>query len=1373
MTPSPDPPVRTLSDARTPSDARSRLVARMLDRGLNGTGPVTTESPVAAVAPGSRLPLSPAQVRIWFLSKLFPASPEYNVFETVLVDAVIEPAALDRALLTLLRRHDALRLAVGEHEGGPVQYEVAGLTPQVRWHDLSGTGSDAASDVASEAGAGALSDALSDDEVARLVEAVGNATASAPFRLDAAPLFRVGAVRLPRERTLLVLVFHHVIVDFWSTRLLVAELGRLLRGQTLAPPSPVGFLDLVAAGLADRDGARGAADLAYWVQKLGGDLPVLDLPGDRPRPSEPTRRGRAVSLALPPPVVRAVEQFAIAAATTPFVVLLAAYNALLARLTGQTDLVVGTSLAGRDTPAAEQVVGCFVRTAALRTDLADARSFRDVLRLVEQTTLESHDHQSVPFERVVQELRPPRAAATSPVFQTFFGLQSSFGFQPSVVTSWPAATTRLALENDTAKWDLTVSLEHRDGAIDGFVEYATDLFDESTVERYAALYVRLLDALVAGPDADWRAHPLLDAAAREQVLTGLNPYARPRHPYRTMAEPFEEQVARTPEAVALVGDEGTLTYRELNERANRLAHHLHRAGAGRGTFVALCLERGFDMVVAVYAVAKSGAAYVPLDPDLPPARLRFMLEETRPLLVVVDGPSRARVEDGPWRVVRTDSDEWTTMPSHDLAVGGSGRHLVHLLYTSGSTGRPKAVAYPVEGAIADVLWLQRTYPFGPGDANILKTSYGFDVSIWELFWPLYFGARLVVCPPGAHRDPRQLAELVERHQVTTMFLIPTLTQAFLDSVPPGAGRSLRWVFCGGEPVTPRTRDAFHARLPASLVNCYGPTEAGCVTDMVLEPDEGAPIVPLGRPAANFRVYVLDADGEPTPIGVPGEAYLGGEIGLAHGYFRRPAMTAARFVPDPFGPPGARMYRTGDICRYRRDGVLEHLGRRGTQVKVRGMRVELTEIEAVLCEHRDLAEAVVLALGDADAHLVGFVVPRPGVEVDRRDVTEHAARLLPRHMVPATLVPLPGIPVTINGKTDRAALVAAHDTVRRTAAPVASRRVAAPADEHEAALARVFAAVLGRSEVGVDESFFDLGGHSLLIVKLVAACARALRTRPTVGDVFTAPSVRELARLLRESRGDPAASLVPLVVTPGRPLVVLVHAASGSAVPFFALARILGTRFSTVALQSPKDVPAERGYSIAELAARYLDAVEPVRALSPVVLVGWSMGGCVALEMARQWRERGLHPAAVVMLDSWAPPAVLPEPAAQARARQAILRMDVLDGAARADAADGGSVALERLETAVRRNREAFLEYDPAGYDGEVFVLTAGDGPPGTTGPLPAEYTRVDRGWAARIRTVRSQRIPGGHHTLLDAGHALALAGTLTEIITSALAFTEL
>ncbi|MET7653909.1 amino acid adenylation domain-containing protein [Streptomyces sp. NPDC005486] len=1328
------------------SAGQTQLLERLRSRkSENAAAAGTTRT-----APGTRVPLLPAQARIWYFTKRFPHSAEYNLYNTVDLDRAPGRGLLESAVRTLTERHDALRIRIVDVDGVPHQEDPGSVEPAVTWHDLSD---------------------LAPQEAADRAAAIAHEGARTPLPTDQAPMFRLSALLLPEGRARLVLGFHHVIIDHWSVTQVMEELTALLAGRTLPPPHGVGYLDYAAAHARAADRATTARELAYWTTRLGGDLPVLDLPRDLPRPATESRAGAFAEFAADPERAERVRAFAARENVSLFVVLLAAYSVLLSRITAQDDVVVGSPLAGRDDETAENVVGCFVKPVALRTDLRGTPDFRALVRQVRDTVLEAQDHQSVPFEQVVAALGVTRTPGVNPVFQTIFGVQDGVRLGQGAES---AALT--VIDTGSARTDLSVSIDDDGpgGGFHGLFEYAADLFRPATVEGFARLYLDLLATLVADPQTPVREVPLLSAARRDEILHGLNRYEKPRFGYATLAEPFEEQAARTPDAPALVGDEGELSYAGLNERANRLAHHLAERGVRPGDKVAVCMDRSFTMVVALYAVAKAGAAYVPMDPELPDGRMAFMLEDIRPQLVLADDRGAAQLPAGPWEVLcLTGPDRpWDRGPAHNPRVRTRGDALAFLLYTSGSTGRPKAVAYPVDGALANIFWLQREYPFGPGDANILKTSYGFDVSTWELFWPLYHGARLVVARPGGQRDPEHLLDLTERYGVTTLFFVPTMMEVFLDAAPPGSCRSLRRVVIGGEEVKPRLRDAFHARFDADLVNCCGPTEAGTVVEGVIPREPGVPVLPLGRPCANFRVYVLGPDQEVLPVGMPGEMYIGGEIGLAHGYHQRPALTAERFLPDPFGPVGGRMYRTGDLCRHRPDGVIEHLGRIDRQVKIRGLRIELPEIESVLRDHPDVRACAALAPRSFDGRIASFVVLEPGAAAGPRELEQHARHLLPAHMVPAAVVAVDHIPYNVNGKIDEPALLDLLDT--RAAA--GSAELVAPEGDTETRLAAIFRSVLGIGELSVTDGFFALGGHSLLVFRLISACVRELGLRPTVGDVFAAPSVRELAARLDAAPAHPAdparETVVPLVPPQGRPLVLLVHGAGGSALPFRALGEALGDSHDVYAMQAA-DAPGPGTARIEELAARYAQAADAVRGTRPVLLAGWSVGGCIALEMARAWQARGVEVLGTVLLDTWLPPDALADEQAADSARTAFAAMDLLAGEAPTGQDPDDLAEAERLSATLERHRSAFLDYAPSAFAGPVHLLRAAEPFPHPRFRLPAALLAPDHGWGTRISLLTARDIPGNHFTLVAQENATALAEALREIADDALSFDEI
>ncbi|MEV1143557.1 condensation domain-containing protein [Micromonospora sp. NPDC049799] len=1250
---------------------------RMLMELLRERSTATRGPRIARVPQGTPVPLNPPQARIWFSCRQYPDTSEYSLPELRTLDRAVDLPTVRAATAELMARHDVLRVRMFERDGVPMQQDDGPVEPPVSWHDLRH---------------------LPAGEAQARATAAGNEAAQRPFPLDGPCFFQVIGFALPGDRTMLVVNFHHIVIDGLSRAMVVAELDALLAGRTLDPPPPVGFLDYVAWEQRNADEAAVQRDLSYWTARLAGDLPVLDLPRDHPRPATSRRAGGTVPLAISAPALARLRQLAADEGVTLFVVVMAAYKLFLARMTGQRDIIVGAPLAGRDHEVAESIVGCFVKSAPLRTDLSGDPTFREVVRAVHETVLEAHDHQTVPFDRVVAELNLPRLSGVQAVFQTMVNVQSTGA----------GGTADLGAELDTnaAMWDLAASLfTDRDG-MSGVLIYAADLFERPTALRFAGVLENLLVAGAEHPDERAFELPLLSPAERERSMRGTAGSERPDIPYRTMAQPFEEQARRTPDAVAVRTGEGAVTYAQLNGRANRLAWALLDAGVRPGAVVALCLAHGADQIVARYAAAKLGAPYTEIEPE--------RLAGTAPDAVITDQATAAQVPAGPWQVVSfADAERWKT--ATDAPPVAEGHDLLSLV---------GSVARGVGAALAEVADLQRTYPVSPGEVVLPETPDG-------AFWPLSYGGTVLLCPPVVHQDPRRLLDYVNEYRVTTLATTPSVP---LDGA---GGGSLRRVFCGGEPVTV-------AGFPGEIITWRGWPETG-------------------RLAAHHARYVLDEALEPVPVGVAGELYVGGEAGLARGYHRLPAATAERFVADPFGVPGARMVRTGELCRRRADGVLELLGPIDRQITVHGMRVERATVESAFTGQGGVALCAVIAAPEGG--LAAFVVPSGDRTLSVAELAAGAAGRLPDYLVPGSVTVVDRIARTGDGGIDVTALL----DLRGDDVLVDEEDFVAPETELEARLAAIYARLLRRDTVSVTDSFFDLGGHSLLVFKLIEECASELGLRPSVQDVFTGPKVRDLAATLGAAQAAPALEdhLINLIENPGAPLVVFVHAASGSVLPFYEVAQRLRTEFAVYALQSLPDDPA---VTIEEIAARYVAAVDAVRGVAPVVLAGWSMGGCVAVEMARQWLLRGERVAATLLLDTWAPPSFMSSAEEAAEVRAACLALDVL----RLEGAEAGAaVALAELTGMVERNRAAFLDYWPEFYPAEVDLLRASDPLPAGAPQFPPGYLDDDRGWGAFVAELEITEIEGSHLSLFDPGHVDQLASAISGAVTRRMAYEEI
>ncbi|HEV7589387.1 MAG TPA: amino acid adenylation domain-containing protein, partial [Longimicrobium sp.] len=763
--------------------------------------------------------------------------------------------------------------------------------------------------------------------------------------------------------------------------------------------------------------------LGWWRERLAGAPARLELPTDRPRPAAQSFRGAREAFELPADLLDGLRALGRSEGATLYMVMVAAFQLLLAKYAGTDEVVVGSPIAGRTRREVEALIGFFVNTLALRTDLSGDPTFRGLLRRVREVTLGAYEHQEVPFERLVEALQPERSLGHSPLFQVMLVEEDA---EPAAAGLAGVELRRLAADSGTSKFDLTLAFGAGADGIDGSVEYATDLFERATIERMIGHLRRVLEQVSADGELRLSAVELTGEAERRQVLEAWNATDAVYPADATLHGLFEAQVIESPDAVAVVFEDESLTYAELNTRANRLAHRLRGLGVGPEVRVGLCLERGLEMVVSLLGVLKAGGAYVPLDPGYPAERIETMAADSGiAVLLTQDRLGGVLPDTGGIPILRVDAD-WEAIAAgsaENLDSGVTARNLAYVIYTSGSTGRPKGVMNAHGGVVNRLCWMQAEYGIGAGDVVLQKTPFSFDVSVWELFWPLQQGATLVMARPGGHRDPLYLQEEIERRGVTTLHFVPSMLQPFVETADPARCATLTRVICSGEALPAALVDRFHARFPSTVTlhNLYGPTEAAVdVSWWACERGTSANIVPIGRPVWNTRLYVLDTALRLAPAGVPGELYIGG-VQVARGYLGRPALTAERFVPDPFATgAGARLYRTGDRVRQRADGALEYLGRLDFQVKIRGFRIELGEIESVLRRHPDVRECAVVARGDAgEARLVAYVVGA----ADADELRAHLQRSLPEHMVPAAFVALDALPLSPNGKLDRRALPA--------------------------------------------------------------------------------------------------------------------------------------------------------------------------------------------------------------------------------------------------------------------------------------------------------------------------------------------------------------
>jgi amino acid adenylation domain-containing protein/non-ribosomal peptide synthase protein (TIGR01720 family) len=1065
-----------------------------------------------AAGRGDTFPLSFAQQRLWVVHQADPAAAAYNISHALRLDGALDAELLARALTALAHRHESLRTVFPAQDGVPVQRVLppGPVVPEVV--DLRGLPAEAREAQAAR---------LAREEAAR------------PFDLAHGPLLRVRLLRTGAAEDVVLFTMHHIVSDAWSQEILVRDLSELYTAAAegrdpVLPPLPVQYADFAAW---QREWLQGPAldeHLAYWRDRLAGAPPLLDLPADHPRTAAPGEAADHRSFALSADVSARLHARAREAGATPFMLLLAAFQAVLARWSGETDVVVGVPVAGRTRLQVENLAGFFVNLLALRTDLSGDPPFRELLARVRETVLGAHAHQDLPFDTLVDALKLERSTAVTPLFQVLFTFRPPAG---PPLRLGPVRVAHAAPAGESAKYDLSLETADDGGRMGGSLTFRRSLFGADTVQRMLDHLSRVLEQAADDPGVRLSALRLMGDGELRAVTEGWNRTDADLATEQCIHHLFQDQVERTPDAVAVAFEGGTLSYRALDRRANRLAHRLARLGVGPDVRVGICVERSLELAVAVLAALKADGAYVPLDPEYPEERLRWMLADSAPAVLLVQERLAGRFGDAGIPLVAVDGDEssWAALPDTPPRPGGlRPGHLAYVIYTSGSTGRPKGVMNAHRGVVNRLLWMQDAYGLAADDAVLQKTTVSFDVSVWELFWPLATGARLVMARPEGHRDPGYLAEAIRREGITTLHFVPSMLQLFLEHPRAGACRGLRRVVCSGEALPPVLVERFHALLPGvELHNLYGPTEAAVdVTAWPCVPgDGGRARVPLGRPIANTRTYVLDARLAPAPIGVPGELYLGG-VQVARGYLGRPALTAERFVPDPLGPvPGARLYRTGDRARWRADGTLDYLGRLDGQVKIRGLRVETGEVEAALRRHPGVSACAVVAREDApgDRRLVAYVAGG----ADAGELRAHLRQGLPEYMVPGAFVALDALPLTPNGKLD----------VRALPAPGpggAEDGYVAPRTPLEETLAALWAGVLRVERVGVHDSFFDAGGHSLLAVRMLFLVQQAFRVELPLRAVLDHPTVAALAEVVRDAAGLAAAAPpIPAAGLPGR------------------------------------------------------------------------------------------------------------------------------------------------------------------------------------------------------------------------------------------------
>ncbi|PLZ98347.1 non-ribosomal peptide synthetase [Fischerella thermalis CCMEE 5268] len=1035
-------------------------------------------------------PLSFAQQGLWFIHQLAPNTPAYNIPIIINLTGQLNIAALTQSLNEIIRRHEILRTKFAIANEQPVQVIDPTVNFNLPIEDLR---------------------ELSKDDIAVAAQRLTTELAQHQFDLSCQSLLHGLLLRLTDNEYKLLITFHHTIADGWSVGVFIRELAALYEAFVNGVPSPlpelpIQYVDFAYWQRQYLQPERIQTLLTYWKQKLAGKLPILDLPCDYPRSPVQTFNGAKAQLSLPKTLTEALKHLSQQEGTTLFMILLAAFKTLLYRYTGQTDILVGSPVANRNAIETEPLIGLFVNVLVLRTDLSEQPSFRELLSRVKSTALEAYVHQDLPFEQLVEELQPERDLSHHPLFQVMFVLQNVPLPTPQLSD---ISLTFAEGDNGSAKFDLTLFMEDTEQGLVATLEYNTDLFNADTIHRMLGHFQTLLQGIVSNPNIGIAELPLLTEPERHQLLVEWNNTQKNYPQNLCIHQLFEQQVERTPDAIALIFGNQKLTYRELNERANKLAHYLKTLDVKPEVLVGICMERSLEMVIGILAIIKAGGAYLPLDPTYPNERLAFMLADAQVSVLLVQPHLVQKLPTHRAQVVCIDSEcqQFAVYSTENPISEVTSENLAYVIYTSGSTGKPKGAMNTHKGLCNRLLWMQDTYQLTATDKVLQKTPFSFDVSVWEFFWPLLAGASLVLAKPGGHQDSRYLVQIITQEKITTLHFVPSMLQVFLEEKELEKYGSIKRVICSGEALPFDLQQRFFERLNAELHNLYGPTEAAIdVTFWACQPNSHDKIVPIGRPIANTQIYILDKHLQPVPIGVDGELHIGG-VGLARGYLNKPELTKEKFISSPF-ELGKYLYKTGDLARYRPDGNIEYLGRIDHQVKIRGFRIELGEIEAVLGQHPKVREIVVVTREDIPKNhrLVAYIVTHSENTFSVHELRDYLKEKLPDYMVPSTFIKLDKLPLTPNGKIDRSALPAPD--IQR---PDLQEVYEAPNSEVERAIAKIWLEILHIEKVGVNDNFFELGGNSLLMVQVNNKLREVLHCDISVVEMFQNPTIKSLAK----------------------------------------------------------------------------------------------------------------------------------------------------------------------------------------------------------------------------------------------------------------------
>ncbi len=1367
-----------MNDSATKLSSLTPQQRAVLELKLRRKQPVAVVPSIVRRQSSDVYPASFAQQRFWFLDQLGQGNSAYHIFRGIRLMGPLQETSLEKALNEVIRRHDILRTVFSLRDEKLYQVVKPYSKTVLPAEDLA-----------------ALDDDIREAEAIRLATELANH----PFDLAEGPLIRYHLLRLGEQEHILLLVLHHIIADGWSLELILREITQLYewgcRGiQRHLPEPTVQYGDFSIWQRESLSGARLDAEVRYWRQRLSDAPSVIDLPLDFPRPPLQTSQGRRHLFSFSEEIKQAVKRLGQQEGVTAFMIFLAAFKVLLSRYTGQADIIVGTPSSGRDRLEIESTVGLFINMLALRTRLQDDLTFTDLLARVRETVLEAYSHQELPFDRLVEELHPARDLSYSPVFQTTFAYQAlsrKIGFAD-------LSPTPFKIEQVSSKYDLALFITETENGLNGILTYNAALLHPATAKRMMSHFGMVVKAVVSNPHLRVSEIPLMGLQEQDEILEEWRGETCGIDEDLCAHALFEARALETPDAVAVIHREISYTYREINERSNQLAHYLKGLGAGPEVLVALCLERSVDMIISLLATLKAGAAYLPLDPSFPKSRLEYMLSDSKVIATITTGKTNdlaglfAMPSD--MKLVRLDEDHdrISIHPRTSPAVKATGANLAYVIYTSGSTGNPKGVQITHRSLVNFLLSMQHQPGLEDQSRLLAITTLSFDIAALELLLPLSSGTSLVLADQKELFDGEALQGVVEQENVSEIQATPATWRILLESDWPGS-MDLR-LFCGGEAMS---RELAEQLLPRcrELWNLYGPTETTIWSSLSRITDAREPIS-IGRPIHNTELYILDRNLDLSPIGVVGELHIGG-AGLSRGYLGRPALTAQRFIPNPFGrEKGLRLYKTGDLARYLPNGGIEILGRTDHQIKIRGFRIETGEIESLLTQHPAVSAAVVQARegGGGEKRLVAYLTLKSNHSLSSTEGIQYLRERLPDYMVPGAIMVLDQFPMTLNGKIDRRAL---PDPPQKRAG--IEQTLISPRNAVELQLQVIWQDLLNLQVIGVTESFFDVGGHSLLGLRLLQRVEKTFGQKIPLSAFFQRPTIRALADVLnREGRDKSFAPLVAIREKGTRRPMFCVHSIGGDVVRFFHLAQHLGDDQPIYGFQAPHPSELEGEVeTIPVMAGRYLNLMKEMQPSGPYAIAGYSFGSIVAFEMAQQIVRSGEQVSILALLDGVSPLvqqaaaersdavtlAGFARDLARASGKEIDLRHEEIQ---RLSDEEGLQMIMQKLKDAsliesetepeyfrrfvrgIRLRSQAVRNYKPVPYPGEINLFRASQLEKESAAAWRAagiDLSDPARGWSElSVYPVKIHWIPGHHATLLNEPHVSQLAKVLLECV---------